>query len=183
MSALPYAHLLGMSATKVEDDDGMKQGVDESDEDYAKRMEDEEKKKEEDAKKAKKAEDEKKKEDADKGDDDVDNGDGDDKKEKAARQNERARCAAIFSCSAAGARPDMAAHLAFNTDMNAKAATDMLQAIAAGTPAAAGGLAQRMSAVKTPNVGSGAGASVDPSSPAGIAATIIAAGKARRGEA
>lgn len=211
VAALPFAHLLGMAATaKAEGDEEMDRRDGESDEDYARRMEDkedEEKEAEEKAKKAKKA---KKAEDAD-GDEDaqgVDESDEDyaqrmeDKeedeekakkakkaeddesdKEKAARRSERARCAAIFKCSAAGVRPDVAAHLAFSTSMSTAEAVSMLTTVAAGGAMQPRSLASRMAGVKTPNVGAGGVAAPAAGSSADVAAKIIAAGKVRRGEA
>jgi len=179
-AALPYAHLLGFSAAKAEDDDEMKQGADESDEDYAKRMEEEDKKETEDD--AKKAEDDKGKKDAkaEEGDDDEEEDDEKkDDKEQAARKSERARCAAIFKCDAAGSRPDVAAHLAFATDMSSADAIAMLSTVAGGKTR---GLASRMATVQTPNVGTEAGAVPAANSPQGVAARIVAAGKKRRGE-
>lgn len=182
MSALPWAHLLGMSAGAAADgDDDKKQRTDESDEDYAKRMEeeDEEDKKKEDARRAE--EDDKKKEDeakkAKKAEEDEDD------KEKAARKSERARCASIFKCTAAGLRPDMAAHLAFSTDMSSADAIAMLEVAAAGGAPRSGSLASRMAGVKSPNVGAGTAPVAAAGSDAAITAQIIAAGKHRRGEA
>lgn len=195
-AALGFAHLLGLSAAaaRVEDDEDKKQRADESDDDYAKRMEQDEDKDgdEQDEKGAKKAEG---------GDDDAGDGDDDqskakgkaegdnedeegeeDEKEKAARKSERARCAAIFASPVAGVRPDMAAHLAFNTDMSAKAAVEMLGAIAAGT-AQPSNLASRMAGVKTPNVGASVPAAKQATGAAAAANLIIEAGKKRRGEA
>lgn len=192
-AALGFAHLLGLpaaAAARAEEDEDKKQRADESDDDYAKRMEEEDKKGDEDEKGAKKAEggdddagddekdEAKAKGKAEGGDDEDEEGD----KEKAARQSERARCAAIFASPAAGARPDMAAHLAFNTDLSAKAAVDMLGAFAAGG-AQPSNLASRMAGVKTPNVGASAPAGKQATGPAAAANMIIEAGKKRRGEA
>jgi archaellum component FlaD/FlaE len=191
LSALSYAHLLGISASKAEDDE-KKQRADESDEDYAKRMEEDDKKEKEDD--AKKAEGDDTDAKADEGDDESDDDKKDDKakkaeesddeddKKKATRQSERARCAAIFACAAAATRPDMAAHLAFHTDMTAEAATDMLKAISVGHVGKTRSLANRMAEVQTPNVGTEAGAAPAADSPQGVAARIVAAGKMRRGE-
>lgn len=64
-----------------------------------------------------------------------------------ARARERARCAAIFGCKAAGANPALAAHLAFNTALPRGAAIAALKAGAVGVPTArTGGLAARMGA-------------------------------------
>lgn len=190
ISALPYAHLLGISSAKADDgdDDGAaKQRADESDEDYAKRMEEaDEKEKEDDAKAAKaKAEedDEKKKDDeakAAKAAKAAEDDEGD--KEKAARTAERARCAAIFAFSAAGVRPDVAAHLAFSTDMSSADAIAMLATVSAGGTAPRN-LASRMAAQPPLDVGPNGAAAPAAGSAQGVAARIIAAGKARRGEA
>ena len=199
-------------AAKADDDsdDDSAQHADESDEDYAKRMEDEDDE-DFDKKGAKAADDEdgdgdddnkeskskaKSKAAADEGDDDVDKEDDTDKKgkkakkaeepeddkQKAARASERARCAAIFKCDAAGVRPDVAAHLAFETDMSASAAVSMLKTVAAGGTAKPAGLASRMSSVKAYNVGADSAAAPAAGSSGDAAARIIAAGKARRGE-
>lgn len=196
VAALPFAHLLGMAAKAEDDkgDDDKKQRADESDEDYATRMEDDE---EEDDGKKKDAKAEGDDKDDDKGDpDDKDDEDKEkkakkaskadapeDDKEKAARKSERARCAAIFKCSAAGVRPDVAAHLAFSTDMSSAEAVSMLETVAAGGAPQSNSLASRMAGVKTPNVGTGGGSAAAPGSSADAAAQIIAAGKIRRGEA
>jgi hypothetical protein len=187
-AALGFAHLLGLPAASASgpEEDEKKQRADESDDDYAKRMEGSDKDGDEEGdekKDAKKAEDDKK--DETKAEDDKkEQPDDEDDKEKAARKSERARCAAIFASSAAGARPDMAAHLAFNTDMSPSAAVDMLSAISAGSAAQPRGLASRMAAVNTPNVGASAPAGKGVAGGAtGAAAMIIEAGKKRRGEA
>jgi hypothetical protein len=100
--------------------------------------------------------------------------------DKAARQSERARCAAIFACADAASRPDMAAHLAFHTDMTHEEATEMLRAIAAGHVGRTRSLAARMAEVHLPNVGSEIDAPAD--GPQGAAEKIVAAGNKRRGE-
>lgn len=187
-----FAHLLGLSAKKAEEDDDRKQRDDESDEDYAKRME--EKDKEEEAKRAeeekkeeeaKRAEEEKKKEEeAKKAEEEDDEADAEDKEEdeekearkgraKSARERERARCAAIFAAASAGVRPDMAAHLAFNTGMKRTEAIALLDAAAAGG-APRNSLSSRMSSVKTPNVGASTPATPAAGSPAGTAAQMVA---------
>jgi hypothetical protein len=192
-AALGFAHLMGLSAAaaRAEDDEDKKQQrADESDEDYAKRMEEEDKKDEgdKDEQGAKKAEegddgagDDEKDEAKAKGKAEDEGEEGD--KEKAARKSERARCAAIFASPAAGVRPDMAAHLAFNTDMGVKAAVEMLGAIAAGGAAQPTNLASRMAGVKTPNVGASTPAGKQATGSAATANMIIEAGKKRRGEA
>ncbi|MGV8865553.1 MAG: hypothetical protein ACOH2S_01430 [Janthinobacterium svalbardensis] len=185
MASLSFAHLLGMPAgAKAEDGDGdddKKQRTDESDEDYAKRMEEEEEKKKEDARRAEEKEKEEKKKEGEakkarKAEEDEDD------KEKAARVNERARCASIFKCAAAGTRPDVVAHLAFNTSMPSAEAISMLETFAVGGTPQPSSLASRMAGVKPQNVGSGAAAAPAAGSDAAVTAQIIAAGKARRGE-
>ena len=179
-----FAHLLGMSAKKAEEDDDKKRD-DETDEEYAKRMEDKKeeeeqaKKAEEDKEAARKAEEEKEEEEkakkAKKAEED------EDEKQKAARKSERARCRAIFASASAGTRPDMAAHLAFDTDMDAKAAVALLNVAAAGGVVRPG-LGSRMATVTLPKLGVDTGAPPGASTPEGAAAAIIAAGKKRRGE-
>lgn len=122
--------------------------------------------------------------DAEDGDDNPDaEGDEDDQgaedesdREKSARRAERKRCAAIFNCAAAGVRPDMAAHLAFNTSMSAKSAISMLKVAAQGDTAGSRmALSERMSGVKTARLGgSDDSSSADMSSPKAQAAQIAA---------
>lgn len=74
-----------------------------------------------------------------------------------ARTAERARCAAILNHTEATGRSDLAAHLAFETDMSADAAGKMLakapKAQAAAPAAAADPLAAAMDRAGTPGVG------------------------------
>lgn len=68
-------------------------------------------------------------------------GDGGDKSagsQQAAAPSERERCAAIFAAPAAAGRVQLAAHLAFNTDLTVEAACAALEAapIGATTPGA-----------------------------------------------
>ncbi|MCP1376038.1 hypothetical protein [Dyella lutea] len=186
----PFAHLLGFRASEDDDDTRMaeddKQCDGESDEDYAKRMEEKDK-----AKKAKKAED------GQDGDDESDDSDEEMRGSSAAaqaRQRERARCKAIFSCAGAGVRPDVAATLAFNTSMSRKEAIAVLNSTAAvhtgvlattTTEAAGatsrGNLDRRMASLKVPQAGADAG----PEAPAGmseVAQAIVAAGEKARGK-
>ncbi|MFZ6724701.1 hypothetical protein ACO0K2_04330 [Undibacterium sp. MH2W] len=195
-NALPFAHLLGLSAAKAQDDDQddeRKQGADESDEDYAKRMEEldkedndgDDEEDEEPAKKSKKSKKASSDDDDQEDDDDSEKADDDDsaKAVKAARNSERARCAAIFASPAAGIRPDMAAHLAFTTNMSSASAIAMLEVAAKGGSATADkkSLANRMASVQTPNPGANAGSpSANPSQ--ALAQQILAAGKKARGE-
>lgn len=194
-AALGFAHLLGLpaaAAARVEDDDKKKDpdADDGDDDESAARADDDDSEDDKDEKKDKSA-----KAEDDDGDDDekkdgqkaskADDGDDsdDDGKEKAARKSERARCAAIFASPAAGARPDMAAHLAFNTGMSSKAAVEMLGVAAAGSAPAARGLASRMANVGIPNVGAGAPVGKSATGASSVANMIVEAGKKRRGEA
>lgn len=183
-AALPFAHLLGLgpAAAAVDDDTGdgddTKQRDGESDDEYAKRMEEGDRKQRDDESD----------EDYAKRMEEVDAADGDDQetdKEQAARVNERARCAAIFGAAAAGARPDVAAHLAFSTDMAAADAIKMLNSFAGGGPLAQRSLSSRMASVNIQNPGAvvaPAAAAPSGNSAVAVAAQIIAAGKKRRGE-
>jgi hypothetical protein len=97
---------------------------------------------------------------------------------RAGRAFERARCRAIFAATAAGVRPDVAAQLAFETHMSAKAAIGVLQAAANVQPATAA-----LARTARPRVDLGSGDPPAPSGAKGLAAQIIAAGKKARGEA
>ncbi|WP_049976055.1 hypothetical protein [Azospirillum sp. B506] len=64
--------------------------------------------------------------------------DGDEPKaggQQAAAPSERERCAAIFATPAAAGRVQLAAHLAFNTDLTVEAACAALEAAPIGAPA------------------------------------------------
>lgn len=177
-----FAHLLGVTPRaeepKDEDPDAPVQGEDESDEDFAKRCDEYEKEK-----KAKGKKDGASEGDDPEGDDADAEGEDDSEEAKAARKAERARCAAIFGTKAAAARPDMAAHLAFETSMKASAAIKMLGAIAAGHPKGAS-LASRMSSVDQPRVSSDLPRDAQPqaSTAAATAKAISAAAARARGE-
>ncbi|MDC9591914.1 hypothetical protein PSI23_22250, partial [Xenorhabdus sp. XENO-10] len=54
---------------------------------------------------------------------------------KKGRRAERERCAKIFSSKYAASRPDMAAHLAFNTRMSASEAINTMKAMGSIQPA------------------------------------------------
>lgn len=193
-AALGFAHLLGLPAAAAARVDGDKDdkkdeqdpGADDGDDDEDAKADESDKDDKKDAKAGaddgqepddEKDEKAKSKAGADDGDDEDDSD-----KEKAARKSERARCAAIFASPSAGSRPDMAAHLAFNTGMSSKAAVGMLDAIAAGSGAAPRGLASRMAGTSIPNVGASAPAGKQATGAAGAAQMIIDAGKKRRGE-
>jgi len=204
--ALPFAHLLGLGARAEDETDGRRGSRaedDERDEDDkkgkraeegddkdekkkdARRAEDDdkderkddEKDDEKEARRAKKAEDE----DLDDEDDSDEDMRGSSASAKA-RRRERARCAAIFGCAAAGVRPDIAASLAFTTTMSRREALSVLQTAAAGgAPQRQAGLAERMAAAKVPNV-TGEGGNSNPSGRSTVANAIIAAGEKARGK-
>ncbi|HHN8366736.1 hypothetical protein JA116_13230 [Morganella morganii] len=148
-----FAHLIGLGkkARASEDDEdkkvrkakGRKAEEDEPDED-AEDDEDREGAEDQDdekqgrkAKKAKKAEGDD--DDPDAEDDEDAEGDDEDDDEnkdvKKGRRAERKRCARIFGSKAAAGRPDMAAHLAFNTRMSSSEAISTLKAMGAVQPA------------------------------------------------
>ena len=71
-------------------------------------------------------------------DDDADAEEDDENRDvKKGRRAERKRCAAIFGSKHAAGRPDMAAHLAFNTRMSASEAIGTLATMGAVAPARA----------------------------------------------
>lgn len=201
----PFAHLLGRkpSGKKAEEDDRKddtesKAEDDDADAEEGDDTEDEDDKK---SKKSKKAEDDSDDADAENDDSDGDTEEDSDKDnaKKASggkkgktyadgRAFERARCAKIFGCAAAADRPDVAARLAFNTDMNPDAAIEVLTvaAEAGGRQSSRrpSGLSERMASLPTPKVGATAPQQqpTDPKSPSAVAAAIIEAGRKRRGE-
>lgn len=144
-----FAHLIGLGkkARASEEDEnkkvrkakGRKAEEDERDED-AEDDEDREDAEEQDdekqGRKAKKAEgdddDPDAEDDEDAEGDDEDAEDDDENKDvKKGRRAERKRCARIFGSKAAAGRPDMAAHLAFNTRMSSSEAISTLKAMGA----------------------------------------------------
>ncbi|MER5013411.1 hypothetical protein [Morganella morganii] len=145
-----FAHLIGLGkkARASEEDEnkkvrkakGRKAEEDERDED-AEDDEDREDAEEQDdekqGRKAKKAEGDD--DDPDAEDDEDAEGDDEDDDEnkdvKKGRRAERKRCARIFGSKAAAGRPDMAAHLAFNTRMSSSEAISTLKAMGAVQPA------------------------------------------------
>lgn len=155
-----FAHLLGFGGAqaKAEDDDKKPEATDDNDEDDKKpeASDDEQREGESD-------EDYEKRMNSKKAEDDTE-------KEKAATLAERARCAAIFQCKEAALRPDVAAHLAFNTDHTAKAAIDLLKVTASAASPKGGNLASRMANIPTPKVGASAPDTAKPS----LAANIVA---------
>lgn len=199
---LPFAHLLGFGAKarRAEDDEEEKKSrraeEPEDDEDEKKSRRAEEPEDDEDVEDDDPADDEdaededddkssgkkgKKAKSKEEDDEDAEDGDDEDDREKAARRAERARCAAIFRSSAAGVRPDMAAHLAFNTTMSAKKAVSMLELAAMGQGKASR-LADRMASVQIPRVGASGSDPVRAGDPSDdLAAQINAAAEKARG--
>ncbi len=103
---------------------------------------------------------------------------------KRARLAERARCARIFRCAAAARRPDVAAHLAFDTGMASADAIALLTAIAsedARHGADAATLRARMAGVALPDIGMDGGAQ-DRDGPQAAADLILTAARHARGE-
>jgi len=128
-------------------------------------------------KKAKKA-----KSKADDGGDDDDDGDDDedDASARAGAMRERARCAAIFGSRHAAGRPDLAAHLAFSTNMSAREAIGTMKTLVGGQKTGArSSLAARMEAESVPNPGQGSGET--PTGARGLAAAMLQASKKAHG--
>jgi hypothetical protein len=219
-SGLNFAHLIGIgravpaTAARSEDDDDDKNkearakteddaGDDEDDDEKKKarvKAEEDDKKKEARARAEKDDEDDEKKAAAVAlmSGDAADEADEADPKASAIRRRERARCAAIFGCAAAGMRPDVAAQLAFATNLTRSAAINTMVAVAAGeqrpapvkpAPAVAAapepvvvGLRSRMAIEPLIDIGTDVAAAGEGNAPT-LAAQILAAGKKRRGEA
>jgi hypothetical protein len=189
--ANPFAHLLNPKRSRAEepkeDPEGDEEDGDACDAcDGAGEIDGEEcddcngtgKKPEDDGKKSKKSKKSKRAEDED--DERAEDEDDDDEEKAQACRNgrafERARCETIFSSAAAGSRPDLAAHLAFETDMGATKAVKFLERAASGAHATDPRRAAR------PRVDLTESPAPARSGPGGLAAQIVAAGKKRRGE-
>lgn len=141
-----FAHLIGLGkkvrASEEDEDKKVRKAEederDENAEDDENREDAEEQDDEKQGRKAKKAEgdDPDAEDDEDAEGDDEDAGDDDENKDvKKGRRAERKRCARIFGSKAAAGRPDMAAHLAFNTRMSSSEAISTLKAMGAVQPA------------------------------------------------
>ncbi|RUR94714.1 hypothetical protein PB16LOC_01011 [Pectobacterium versatile] len=144
MSKFQFAHLLGLKkkASEEEDDDKEKgkkaksrraeeerddeESAEEGDDADAEEGDDNDSDAEEDdnEEKGKKAKSRRAEDDEDDENDDV----------KKGRRAERKRCAAIFGSKHSAGRPDMAAHLAFNTRMSASEAIDTLATMGVVAP-------------------------------------------------
>lgn len=152
MPKFTFAHLIGRKAKATEEDDektrkAKGRRVEDDDEEENAENDDPESEDQDDEKegrkakkaKSKKAEDDDEDPDAEddenaEGDDEDAEDDEDNKDVKKGRRAERKRCASIFSSKAAAARPDMAAHLAFNTNLSSSEAISTLKAMGS-TPA------------------------------------------------
>jgi len=158
-------------------DDGEDDGTEDDDDPDAKDDDGEDDDKKPAGKKAKKAR-------ADDGDDDSDDDKEDGPSARAGAMRERRRCAAIFGSRHAAGRPDLAAHLAFNTNMSVAEAIGTMKTLVDGEKAGARGarssLADRMQAESVPNPGHGASAA--PTGAKGLAAAMIAASKKAYGK-
>ncbi|WP_275076879.1 hypothetical protein [Providencia rettgeri] len=136
MSKFTFAHLIGRKAKATEGDDektrkAKGRRVEDDDEEENAENDDPESEDQDDEKeghKAKKAKS-KKTEDDDDEDPEAEDDDEDNKDVKKGRRAERKRCARIFGSKAAAARPDMAAHLAFNTNLSSSEAISTLKAM------------------------------------------------------
>ncbi len=150
MSHFKFAHLLGLKkkASEEEDDDKEKSKKaksrraeeerddeeDAEDDDDREDMEDDDDREpgaeddDDDKEKGKKAKSRRAEED------DEDAEEDENRDVKKGRRAERKRCAAIFGSKHAAGRPDMAAHLAFNTRMSAREAIDTLATMGAVVP-------------------------------------------------
>lgn len=141
MSKFTFAHLIGRKAKATEEDDektrkAKGRRVEDDDEEENAENDDPESEDQDDEKegrkakkaKSKKAEDDDEDPDAE-GDDEDAEDDEDNKDVKKGRRAERKRCARIFGSKAAAARPDMAAHLAFNTNLSSSEAISTLKAM------------------------------------------------------
>ncbi|MEX6250068.1 hypothetical protein [Providencia hangzhouensis] len=147
MSKFTFAHLIGRKAKATEEDDektrkAKGRRVEDDDEEENAENDDPESEDQDDEKegrkakkaKSKKAEDDDEDPDAEddenaEGDDEDAEDDEDNKDVKKGRRAERKRCARIFGSKAAAARPDMAAHLAFNTNLSSSEAISTLKAM------------------------------------------------------
>ena len=178
--AMPFAHLLGSrantapnaAASRADDDEdtGMKGKADDEDEgDTGDNGGDDgagAKKSKAKPGKAKSGKNRSEREEDDDGDEDTDededeDGDG----RRMAVSQERARCRAIFAHPAAAGRADLAAHLAFDTELTAEQAIGTLQLSGKPSGSLAGSLASRMRDTAIPSVGPDAPAAASTASP------------------
>ena len=141
-----FAHLIGLgkkARASEEDEDkkvrkakGRKAEEDERDEDAEDDEDREDAEEQDDEKQGRKAKRAEGDDDDPDAEDDEDAEDDDKNKDvKKGRRAERKRCARIFGSKAAAGRPDMAAHLAFNTRMSSSEAISTLKAKGVVQPA------------------------------------------------
>ncbi|WP_213976706.1 hypothetical protein [Serratia marcescens] len=150
MSYLKFAHLLGLKKKASEEEDDDKEKSKKAKSRRAEEERDDEEDAEDDDDREDMEDDDDREPDAEDDDDDKEQGkkaksrraeeDDEDAEEdenrdvKKGRRAERKRCAAIFGSKHAAGRPDMAAHLAFNTRMSAREAIDTLATVGAVAP-------------------------------------------------
>ncbi|WP_447880770.1 hypothetical protein [Serratia fonticola] len=146
MSYSKFAHLMGFKKKASEDEDDDKEKVKKAKSRHAEEERDEEDAEEDDDEKDMEDDDDS---DPDAEDDDDAGAEEDDSTDvKKGSRAERKRCAAIFGSKHAAGRPDMAAHLAFNTRMSAREAISTLAAMGPATavPTKRSSLDERMQA-------------------------------------
>lgn len=150
MSHFKFAHLLGLKKKASEEEDDNKEKSKKAKSRRAEEERDDEEDAEDDDDREDMEDDDDRESDAEDDDDDKEKGkkakshhaeeDDEDAEEdenrdvKKGRRAERKRCAAIFGSKHAAGRPDMAAHLAFNTRMSAREAIDTLATMGAVAP-------------------------------------------------
>ncbi|OTA14212.1 hypothetical protein Xvie_03899 [Xenorhabdus vietnamensis] len=143
-----FAHLLGAKARAADEHDEDEKARkaksrraeedehEEDAEDDEEREDAEEQDEEKEGKKAKKAKKAKSEDDDDDPDAEDNDPDADDNEDvKKGRRAERKRCAQVFGSKYAAGRPDMAAHLAFNTRMSASEAINTMKVMGVIQPA------------------------------------------------
>ncbi len=133
--------------SRAEEDDKDKEDAEDDDQDDNK---DDDKK---DGKKAKSRADDSDDDDDDADAEEEDDDDDDKDKKKDAKKAERDRCAKIFASEYAAGRPALAASLAFNTSLSAKAAIAVLAGAGVEAPAGRKSLDERMQQVKSVKIG------------------------------
>lgn len=146
MSYSKFAHLMGFKKKASEDEDDDKEKGKKAKSRHAEEERDEEDAEEDDDEKDMEDDDDS---DPDAEDDDDAGAEEDDSTDvKKGSRAERKRCAAIFGSKHAAGRPDMAAHLAFNTRMSAREAISTLAAMGPATavPTKRSSLDERMQA-------------------------------------
>jgi hypothetical protein len=167
MSMWNFNHLLGRGASASEDDEDDKQKskkaksrAEEDDKDKEDAEDDDQDDDKDDDKKEGKKAKSSRADDSDDDDDDADaeedDEDDDEEKDKKkdAKKAERDRCARIFASKHAAGRPSLAASLAFNTPLSAKAAIAVLASSGLEVPAGRKSLDARMQELPSVTIGS-----------------------------